>query len=174
MACPDELTLDLWLAGALPSDEAAAVATHVHTCATCAAAEHAARALDAELHAALTLDAEEVAYLSGLQLASTWRSSPTAATLSWGWIALAGVVGGFAAWLMAAPTVGSAVAVATQVGLGTVLLHAALGLVLSLGQALLDLIRNPALGLSQPLLTLLALALLFWPRQLIPHRSTHS
>ena len=37
MACPDELTLDLWLANALPSDEAALVATHVHTCATCAA-----------------------------------------------------------------------------------------------------------------------------------------
>jgi len=28
MACPDELTLDLWLADALPSDEAAEVATH--------------------------------------------------------------------------------------------------------------------------------------------------
>ena len=93
---------------------------------------------------------------------------------SWGWIALAGVVAGFAAWLVAAPMFGSAVGAAAQVGLGTLPLDAALGLAFSLGQALLDLIRNPALGLSQPLLALLALALLFWPRHLIPQRSTHS
>src|SRR6266508_3589296 len=110
MACPDELTLDLWLAGALPSDEAAAVAAHVHTCAACAAAEQTAHAFDTELHAALALDAA-----------------------------------------------------AAQVGLGTVPLQPALGLVFGLGQALLDLIRHPALGLSQPLLALLALALLVWP-----------
>ena len=174
MACPDELTLDLWLAGALPSDEAASVAAHVHTCATCAAAEQATHTLDGELHAALALDAEELAYLSGLELAATWRTSPASAALSWGWIALAGVVAGFAAWLVAAPTFGSALAVAAQVGLETVLLNAALGLVFSIGQALLELIRNPALGLSQPFLALLAFALLFWPRQLIPQRSTHS
>jgi hypothetical protein len=174
MACPDELTLDLWLADALPSHQAAAVATHAHTCATCAAAERAAYALDGELHAALALDAEELAYLRGLELASTWRASATASALSWGWIALAAVVAGFAAWWVAAPIFGSAVAVAAQVGLGSVLLHAALELVFSLGEALLDLIRNPALGLSQPLLALLALALLVWPRQLIPQRSTHS
>jgi hypothetical protein len=69
---------------------------------------------------------------------------------------------------------GSALAAAAQVGVGTVLLHSALGLAFSLGVALLDLIRNPALGLSQPLLALLALALLIWPRQLMPQRSTQS
>jgi hypothetical protein len=174
MACPDELTLDLWLADALPSDDAAAVASHVHTCATCAAAERAAHALDSELHAALALDAEELAYLRGVELASTWRTSPAAAALSWGWIALAVVVAGFAAWWVAAPMFGSAVAVAARVGAATVLLHTALGLAFGFGQALLDVIRNPALGLSQPLLALLALALLVWPRQLFPQRSTHS
>jgi anti-sigma factor RsiW len=173
MACPDELTLDLWLAGALPSDEGAAVAAHVRTCAACAAAEQAAHALETELHAALALDAEELAYLSGLGLASRWRTSPAAA-LSWGWIALAGVVGGYAAWLVAAPVFGSAVAAAAPVGLGTVPLHLAIGLVFGLGQALLDVIRHPALGLSQPLLALLALALLVWPRQVIPQRSTRA
>src|SRR5216684_2646817 len=61
MACPDELTLDLWLADALPSDEAATVAAHVRTCATCAAAESAAHALDGELHAALALNTDELA-----------------------------------------------------------------------------------------------------------------
>ena len=177
MACPDELTLDLWLADALPSDEAAAVATHVHTCATCAAANQTAHALDTELHAALALDAEERAYLAGLELAAPWRTGPAAPALSWvswGWIALAGVVGGYAAWLVAAPLFGSALATAAQVGLGTVPLHLALGLVFSLGQALLDLIRHPALSLSQPLLALLALALLVWPRPWIPHRSIRS
>jgi anti-sigma factor RsiW len=173
MACPDELTLDLWLADALPYGEAAAIADHVHTCTTCAAAEQASHALDTELHTALALDAEEVAFLSGLKLASTWRTSPARPALSWGWIALAGVVAGFAAWWVAAPTFFSAVAVAAQVGVGTVLLHAALELVFSLGQALLELARNPTFGLSQPLLALFALVLLVWPYQLIPQRSTH-
>ena len=174
MACPDELTLDLWLADALPSDEAATVAAHVQTCATCLAARQAVDGLGGELHAALALDAEELAYLSDLALASNWRTSPAAAALSWVWIALAGVVAGFAAWWVAAPLFGTAVAAALQVGVGTVLLNAAFGLVFGFGQALLDLIRNPALGLSQPLLALLALALLVWPRQLIPHRSTRA
>jgi hypothetical protein len=174
MACPDELTLDLWLADALPSDEAATVATHVHTCAACAAAEQAAHALGADLHAALALDAEELAYLAGLELASSWRTSPPAAAQTWGWIALAGVVAAFAAWWVAAPIFDSVIATASQVGLGMVLLDAALGLVLSLGQALVEIIRNPALGLAQPLLALLALALLAWPRQLIPQRSTQA
>lgn len=174
MACPDELTLDLWLADALPSDEAAAVASHVHTCAVCAAAQQTARGLDGELHAALALDAQELQYLSGLALASAWRTSRAAPAFSWGWIALVGVVAGFAAWLVAAPVVGSAVGAAAQVGVGTVLLNAALEVGFSLGQALLQVIRNPALGLSQPLLALFALALLVWPRYVIPHRSTHA
>jgi len=174
MACPDELTLDLWLADALPSDEAAEIATHVHTCATCAAAQQTAQALDAELHAALALDAEEVAYLAAMELASSWRTSPAAAAVSWGWIALAGVVAGFAAWLVAAPMFGSAAAAAAQVGVGTVVLNATLVFVFSLGEVLLDLIRNPALGFSQPVLALLAFALLIWPRHLIPQRSTQS
>jgi hypothetical protein len=174
MACPDELTLDLWLADALPSDEAAAIATHVHSCAACASAQQTVRGFDAELHAGLALDAEELAFASGLNLASSWRTNPGAAAVSWSWIALAGVVAGFAAWLVAAPVFGSVVGAAAQVGVGTVLLHAALGLAFSLGVALLELIRNPALGLSQPLLALLALALLVWPRQLIPLRSTQS
>ena len=174
MACPDELTLDLWLADALPPDEAAAVATHVHACAACAAAAQTAGALETEFHAALALDADELAYLAGLELASPWRTSPAVAALSWGWIALVGVIGGYLAWLMAAPMLGSVVATVAPVGLGTVPLHLALDLVFSLGQALLDLIRHPALGLTQPLLALLALALLVWPRPLNPQRNTRS
>jgi len=173
MACPDELTLDLWLADALPSDEAAAVASHVHTCAVCTAAQQTARGLDGELQAALALDEQELAFLSGLELATTWRTSQrTAGALAWGWIALAGVVAGFAAWLVAAPLFGSVVGAAAQIGLGTVLLNVALEVGFGFGQALLEVIRNPALGLSQPVLALFALALLVWPRHLIPQRST--
>jgi hypothetical protein len=173
MACPDELTLDLWLADALPSAEAAAVAAHVRSCATCEAARLSAQVLDRELHTALALDADELAHLSQLELAATWRTSRASAGIPVGWIALAGVVGGFVAWLVAGPMFSSAAAIAAQVGLVSVLLNAALGLVFGLGQALLEVIRHPALGLSQPLLALLALALLVWPRQLIPHRRTH-
>jgi hypothetical protein len=174
MACPDELTLDLWLADALPLHEAASIASHVHTCAICTAAAQAAHALDSDLQAALALDAQELAFLSGLELASTWRPNPTTASLSWGWIALAGLVAGFAAWWVAAPMFGSVLATAVQVGLGMVPLRAAVGFVFSLGQALLALSQNPALGLSQPVLALLALALLVWPRRFIPQRSTHA
>ena len=172
MTCPDELTLDLWLAGALPSEEAASVATHTATCATCTAAVHDLERSATELHAALALNADELSYISGLALASAWRTSPVTVDLAWGWIVLAGVVAAFVAWMMAAPLLGSGLAIAVQVTLGTVLLNAIVGVVLGVGQALLDLIRNPALGLSQPLLALLALALLVWPRQLIPNRST--
>lgn len=173
MACPDEITLDLWLAHALPPDEAAAIAPHVRACADCRAAEHAAQAFDVELHAALALDPDEVAYVSRLELASNWRADSTTAS-AWGWIALVGVVTGFAAWLVAAPMLGAAVGAVMQVGMGSLLVSAALGLLFDLGQALLDLSRNPALGLSQPLLALLALALLAWPHQLMPRRSTDS
>jgi hypothetical protein len=174
MACPDELTLDLWRADALPRDEAAAVAAHVQTCVVCAANEQAAHGLEADLRAALALDAEERAYVSGRELAATWRTSHAAPAVSWAWIVLGGVIAGAVAWFVAAPTFGWAVGVAAQVGVGTLLLHTALGLAFSVGSALIDLIRNPAFSLTQPLLALLALALLIWPRHLIPQRSTHS
>ena len=176
MACPDELTLDLWMAGALPEVEAAVVAEHVQTCATCSTVERAARVATAELHAALELDEDELAYLSGLELASNFEASTSsvAHTSAWSWIALAGVVAGFTAWLLVGPTIGSAVDFALELGVGSVLLDAALVLVFSVGQALLEVIRNPLLGQTQPLFVLLALALLFWPRQLIPQRSARS
>jgi hypothetical protein len=127
-----------------------------------------------EVQAALALDEDELAYLARLDLASTWRTSPVAHTSAWSCIALAGLVAGFAAWLLVGSTIGAAVDFAIEVGVGSVLLDAALVLVFSVGQALLEIIRNPALGQIQPFLALLALALLFWPRQLIPQRSARS
>jgi anti-sigma factor RsiW len=166
MACPDELTLDLWLADALPPDEGSAISRHVETCAACAASVEATHALDANLHAALALDTDELAYIATVQL---WRPAPAP---WWGWIALVSVVAGFVAWLLVAPSFGSALGLALQVGIGSVLLNAVLSLVFTVGQAFLDVIRNPVLGWSQPLLALLALALLVSPRQLIPQRRT--
>jgi hypothetical protein len=125
-----------------------------------------ADAASARLRDALRLDDEERAYLASLELATAWRNrSPhRAMQATWGWLALLGVVAAFVAWTLAADSFGAALAAASQVGLGTVLLTTALGLLLGLGEALIALATNPVLGLSQPLLALLALALLFWPR----------
>jgi anti-sigma factor RsiW len=172
MSCPDELTLDLWLAEALPAEEAAIIAAHVRTCATCAAALRSAQALDAGLHAALALDAGERAYLSSLDLAARWRPEPSTAP-AWGWIALLGAVGGYLAWLAIAPLVGAVALPAAGLALGTLPLYLAFDALFALGQLLVEVIRHPALGLTQPLLALLALALLLLgPRQLMPQRST--
>jgi hypothetical protein len=174
MACPDDVTLDFWLAEALPFEEAAAVAAHVRTCPTCSGAQDAAAQIGAELHAALALDADEVAYLSRLDLASSWNPHPVAAAPAWTWIVFACAIGGFAAWLMATQLFGSAMSVAAQVGLGTLPVYSAVTALFSVGQALVDVIRSPALGLTQPLLAAFAVALLVWPSQLIPQRRTHA
>ena len=166
MPCPDELTLELWAADALAPAEAASVAAHVATCATCTAQQAQSRADGARLRAALGLDEDERAFLASLELAAAWRTRSARATgAAWGWLALVSVVAGFCAWTLVAQPVGAALEAALRVGLGTVLLTTALGLLLGVGQALIDLSTNPVLGLSQPLLALLALALLFWPRR---------
>jgi hypothetical protein len=121
--------------------------------------------LDTMLRAALDLDAGERAYLAGLDLAATWRSRPATATDTvWGWLALFVVLAGFVAWTVAAEPLGDALSTAGKLGVSTVVLTTAVGLLLHAGQTLIDLSSKPALGLSQPLLAMLALALLFWPR----------
>lgn len=169
MACPDELTLDLWLAGALPSEETAHIAGHVAACASCTAVLQRVQGFESELHAALALDDAELAYASSLDIAANWRTAP-----AWSWLLLGGVVAGFLSWLMVGPVVGPLLGLGFDVAVGTVLLNAVLGFVFGFGQPLFELIQSPALGLAQPLLALLAVALLAWPRQLLPQRSTHS
>ena len=168
MPCPDELTLELWSADALAPAEAAAVAAHVATCATCTAQQARGQASAALLRDALQLDADEQTYLASLDLAAPWRAraaSPAAAP--WGWLALLGVVATFVAWALFAETAGQALALASLVGVSTVLLTTLIELLLSVGQALIALSTNPLLQLSQPLLALLAVALLFLPRRLV-------
>jgi hypothetical protein len=165
MPCPDELTLDLWSADALEPTEAAAVATHVAACARCTAQQRQQQAASARLRAALDLDQDERAYLASLDLASRWRTRSTrAADSRLGWLALFGVVTAFVAWTLAAPLLDQALTVASLVGLGTVLLTTAVTVLLGASQAVIAFSLNPALGFTQPLLALLALALLFWPR----------
>jgi hypothetical protein len=123
-------------------------------------------AFEADLSAALDLDGEERDFLASLDLASTWRNaeavSPSDAR--WGWLALLGVVGAFVAWSVAAQPVGNVLGLANLVGLGTILLTTSVGGILAAGQALIEVSTSPALSLSLPLLALLGLALLFWPR----------
>jgi hypothetical protein len=165
MSCPDELALDLWSAKALPPEEAAAISAHVASCLTCTAQLDRSRAMNALLQAALGLDQDERTYLAGLDLAAAWRArSANASDSRWGWVTFLGLVAAFIAWNLAAPGLGQVLATADQVGVGVVLLTTTLGLLLGAAHSLIDVSTNPALGLSQPLLALVALALLFWPR----------
>src|SRR3954468_6723273 len=98
MACPDELTLDLWLAEALPADEATHIAGHVASCGVCMASEIAWQAAHASLRSALSLDADEQAYLVGLNLPATWQTRPAPAAAPWGWLTVVGLITAFVAW----------------------------------------------------------------------------
>jgi hypothetical protein len=118
-----------------------------------------------ELRAALDLDQDERAYLSTLNLSAAWRSrSAVAKDSPWGWLALCGVIGAFVAWTLALQPFVSVLQTANLVGLSTIALDAGLSLLFVFGRALIDISINPALPFSQPLLALLALAVLFWPR----------
>jgi hypothetical protein len=165
MHCPDELTLELWAGDALPQHEAEAVSAHVASCATCVALHEYRRAAETRLQAALELNPEERDYLAGLDLGSAWRTqgNPLADT-RWGWLALLAVCAAFAVWTFAAQPFGELLDLANQVGLGTVLLTSGIGLLLRAIQTFVDVSTAPALSLMQPLLLLVALALLLWPR----------
>ena len=165
MNCPDEVTLDLWLADALTPDEAEAISAHVATCPSCAAQQARWLAASSLLHSALDLDQDERAYLSSLDVAGSWRAaSAPAVDPRWGWLALLAVVAAFFTWTVAVQPFSALLDTANQVGLGTVLLSNAGGLLFGAAQTLINLSTNPALSLSQPLLAVLALTLLFWPR----------
>jgi anti-sigma factor RsiW len=165
MSCPDDLTLDLWLAHALPSAEASAVAAHVAACPSCTVQQARWQADNLSLRSALELDHDERAYLANLDLATTWRAQAAPSTdARWGWLALLGIITAFIAWTIAAQPFGELLGTANLFGLGTVLLTNAVTLLLGVATSLIDVSTNPALGLAQPLLAVLALTVLFWPR----------
>jgi len=120
---------------------------------------------DRWLTEALDLDQDERAHLAGLDLPATWRARADAATdWHWGWLALFSVVATFVAWTLVAQPLGDLLEAASQAGLGALAMTTALGLAFGVSQSLIDLSTSQALGLTQPLLILLALALLLWPR----------
>jgi hypothetical protein len=165
MTCPDQLTLDLWLAEALPPSEASSVAAHVASCARCSIEVERQRVAATSLRTRLALDQDELAYLANLSLSSAWRNRlATSTDARWGWLALFGLVAAFITWTVAAYPITAAIDTANQLGLATILVTTAVGALLGVAEALLQLSTNPALALSQPLLALLALALVLWPR----------
>ncbi len=114
---------------------------------------------------ALDLDEEEHAYLASLDLTRTWRERTASATDSrWGWLALIVVLAGFLTWTVASQELSTLLVTANEVGLSTVVVSSLVGIVLDAGWSLIEISTNPALGFSEPLLALLALALLLWPR----------
>src|SRR5690242_6627014 len=94
---------------------------------------------DLQLRAALDLDQEERAYLSGLNLSGAWRSQAVNSGAPWGWLALVGVVSAFVAWTLLLEPFALALATANLVGLGTVAVTTAIGVVLDLGRTLFTL-----------------------------------
>lgn len=163
MSCPDDLTLELWLAAALPADETDRVADHLADCPTCAAIVRATRRTDEALGAALALDADELAYLDSLDLVRPWRT--TARPVAWWyWLVFLGALASFAAWSVAGPLARPALDLVTRTSLGVVLARGLLEGLARFGEALLVAAASPLLGYSLPLLALLGLALLAWPR----------
>lgn len=121
-----------------------------------------------ELSAALDLDQDERDYLASLDLSGAWRArSSTASTIfdgRWGRLAFLGVVAAFVVWTFAGGPLGQLLVTANQLGLGTLVATSVVGLLLGFSETLIDISTNPALGLSQPLLAVLALVILVWPR----------
>ena len=163
MSCPDRLTLDLWLADALPAAEAARLADHLADCPTCESSVLATRGMDRALGAALALDAGELAYLDGLDLARRWRTAASP-SLWWYWLVFLGALASFAIWSVAGPVTRPVLELVTRTGLGVVLARALIESLVRLGEAVFMLAVSPMLGYSLPLLALLGLVLLAWPR----------
>lgn len=163
MPCPDELALALWLAEALPAAEAAGLLEHLAHCPTCEASVLAIRSADQALSAALALDANELAYLECLNLVGPWRAAarPTA---WWYWLVFLGSLASFAIWSMAGPLARPALDLVTRTSLGVVLARGLLETLARLVEAVRVLAASPLLGYSLPLLAVLGLILLAWPR----------
>ena len=164
MPCPNDLTRDLWLVGALPPEDTTRLADHVAGCPTCEADALAARHLDRALSAALALDSAELAYLDSLDLARRWRTAAQPA-LWWSWLALLTTLATLMVWSLAGPVARPVLDLLIRTGLGVVLGRALVVALWRLDQALLTLAASPLLAYSLPLLALLGLALLAWPRR---------
>jgi len=117
------------------------------------------------LRDALDLDQEERNYLASLNLASPWRQqSATVTDARWGWLALIGVVTAFITWSLAGPIVSADFDFANRIGLSTFVVTNVVEWLGRIGETFIGVATAPGLTLSQPLLAVVALAVLFWPR----------
>lgn len=163
MPCPDDVTLELWLAEALPAGEQAEIARHLEGCADCHERALASRHEAGALTAALALGEDELAFLAGADLAGRWRPAGQPAPW-WGWCALLVTLGSVASWALAWPLVARALEQAGRAGLGSVVLQALLGALWALGTGSFTIGAGPLTGSMLALLGLIGLALLAGPR----------
>ena len=162
MPCPDDLTRDLWLVGALPSDKAVRLTDHVAECPTCGASARATRQVDQALVTALALDAAELAYLGGLNLTRRWQAAALP-ILWWSWLAFLATLATFAIWSFAGPVAQAALEILLRTGLGVILGRTLLATLSQVDHTLLALAASPLIAYSLPLLALLGLVLFAWP-----------
>ena len=81
-----------------------------------------------------------------------------------GWLSLTLVLAATAAWVLVGPLVATLLAPIARLGVGAMLLRFALTVAWAAGESVLTLAANPALSLSLPILAVIGLALLAWPR----------
>lgn len=162
MSCPDDLTLELWQAEALPPTNAYWLAPHLLACADCAARLDLLGREAAALEQGLALDSGELAFLAELDLARRWQPARAPTMTIWlGWLALVGTLATTLLWTLAEPALSPGLELANRAGLAMVLLQSGLRLAGAAGASLLSLATSPLLTYAQPALVLAALLLLF-------------
>jgi hypothetical protein len=121
-------------------------------------------AFEADLRSALALNADERALLGSLALATSWQRAATPWGKRMGWLSLTLVLAAAAAWVLVGPLVATLLEPIARLGVGAMLLRFALTVAWAAGESVLTLAANPALSLSLPILAVIGLALLAWPR----------
>jgi hypothetical protein len=127
-------------------------------------------AFEADLRTALALTTDEHAYLAGLDLAAAWRTAPADLARRVTWLSATFIAAVSGTWLLTLPLLGSFLELPNRFGASIVLLRLLLNVLWTGVETLLVLAASPALGLALPILALLGLAVLAWPRPLISSR----
>jgi hypothetical protein len=121
-------------------------------------------AFEADLRSALALDADELALMGSLALSTAWQRAATPWGKRVGWLSLTLVLAAAAAWVLVGPLVATLLEPIARLGVGAMLLRFALTVAWAATDSVLTLAANPALSLSLPILAVIGLALLAWPR----------
>jgi hypothetical protein len=121
-------------------------------------------AFDADLRSALALDPDETALMASLALSTSWQRAATPWGKRVGWLGLTLVLAAAAAWVLVGPLVATLLEPIARLGIGAMLLRFALTVAWAAGESVLALAANPNLSLLLPILAVIGLALLAWPR----------